>query len=442
MSVTAPPRPPRSSGPGNDRDQPIDREELEAIVEALIEEARQRARRRRRRNGACILLAVLAGGGLYFGLDHVGGGTGAAPAAMASAGDAAAAARSGSERWGLPHGPEGGPGNTVAVAPSAPETVYLGTGRGVFRSTNGGRSWTSAGLVPHASTDGSSVPGVTSLLVDPRTPSTVYAGLNSQWDGGKWNGGTTYRRARLQDHGRREDLARPRPDRSACRDQSDRASDRLRSSRWTRRNEPSLEERRRRTQLAAGGQRSSFDISLGARVRPDDAGHRLRRDGPAWDLREQRRRREVARGARLSGVPGRDCDRGRPAPPADRLRRNRPWSDQEPRRRPQLAHCERGDGGTRPGPRLHAGDCAPRRQSRLTDRVCDAPTAPVSSRAATVATAGPRRTRASSRTAAGRTLSHSTRRRRGSSTRPIGFAACSRASTAVHGGTRRTKVSV
>ena len=186
MSVTAPPRPPRPSGP-------IDRDELEALVEALIEEARRRARRRRRRNGACILLAVLAGGGLYFGLDHVGGGTtGAAPA---SAGNGAAAARSGGGRWGRPHGPEGGPGNTVAVAPSAPETVYLGTGRGVFRSTNGGRSWTSAGLVPQASTDGSSVPGVTSLLVDPRMPSTAYAGLNSRWDGGKWNGGTTYRRA-------------------------------------------------------------------------------------------------------------------------------------------------------------------------------------------------------------------------------------------------------
>jgi predicted Zn-dependent protease len=41
MSVTAPPRPPRPS-------DPVDREELEALVEALIEEARQRARRRRR----------------------------------------------------------------------------------------------------------------------------------------------------------------------------------------------------------------------------------------------------------------------------------------------------------------------------------------------------------------------------------------------------------
>jgi TolB protein len=40
VTVTAPPRPPR---PGD----PVDREELEALIEALIEEARQRARRRR-----------------------------------------------------------------------------------------------------------------------------------------------------------------------------------------------------------------------------------------------------------------------------------------------------------------------------------------------------------------------------------------------------------
>jgi photosystem II stability/assembly factor-like uncharacterized protein len=186
VSVTAPPRPP---GPGG----LVDRDELEALVEALIEEARRRTQRRRRRNGACFLLALLAGGGLYAGLSHLGGGT--TGAATASAGDAAAAGRSGGTRWGLPHGPQGGPGNTVAVAPSAPDTVYLGTGRGVFRSTNGGRSWTSAGLVQKPTSSGSSVPGVSSLSVDPRTPNIVYAGLNSQWDGGKWNGGTTYRRA-------------------------------------------------------------------------------------------------------------------------------------------------------------------------------------------------------------------------------------------------------
>jgi TolB protein len=49
MAVTAPPRPPRPS-------DPVNRDELEALVEALIEEARQRQRRRRR-----IYWAVAAG---------------------------------------------------------------------------------------------------------------------------------------------------------------------------------------------------------------------------------------------------------------------------------------------------------------------------------------------------------------------------------------------
>lgn len=52
MTVTAPPRPPRPS-------DPIDREELEALVEALIEEARKRAQRRRRRNAAVVTLIAL-----------------------------------------------------------------------------------------------------------------------------------------------------------------------------------------------------------------------------------------------------------------------------------------------------------------------------------------------------------------------------------------------
>jgi len=46
MTVTAPPRPPLPS-------DPVTHEEFEALVEALIEEARHRAQRRRRRNAAC-----------------------------------------------------------------------------------------------------------------------------------------------------------------------------------------------------------------------------------------------------------------------------------------------------------------------------------------------------------------------------------------------------
>jgi hypothetical protein len=57
VTVTAPPRPPRPS-------DPIDREELEALVEALIEEARQRQRRRRRVYWAVAGVATVVGVGL------------------------------------------------------------------------------------------------------------------------------------------------------------------------------------------------------------------------------------------------------------------------------------------------------------------------------------------------------------------------------------------
>src|SRR5262245_10848301 len=85
-------------------------------------------------------------------------------------------------RWGPSHGPEGGPALALAVAPSAPETVYVGTkGGGVFRSTNGGRRWRSGGLALRFP---ATLQGITSLAVDPRSPNTVYAGVNSRWDGG------------------------------------------------------------------------------------------------------------------------------------------------------------------------------------------------------------------------------------------------------------------
>jgi Tol biopolymer transport system component len=55
VTVTAPPRPPRRP---ND---PLTHEEFDALVEAVIEEARQRGRRRRRRNGAIVTLVALVG---------------------------------------------------------------------------------------------------------------------------------------------------------------------------------------------------------------------------------------------------------------------------------------------------------------------------------------------------------------------------------------------
>jgi TolB protein len=76
MTVSAPPRPPRL-------DDPVSREEVEALVEALIEEARQRARRRRRRNGAFVALVALVGVALFAVLGRSAQSQSASPALTA-----------------------------------------------------------------------------------------------------------------------------------------------------------------------------------------------------------------------------------------------------------------------------------------------------------------------------------------------------------------------
>ena len=76
VSVTAPPRPPRQS-------DPVDRDELEALVEALIEEARQRAQRRRRRNAAVVTLVALVGVALFTILERSAQSQTASPALAA-----------------------------------------------------------------------------------------------------------------------------------------------------------------------------------------------------------------------------------------------------------------------------------------------------------------------------------------------------------------------
>jgi hypothetical protein len=59
MTLTAPPRPPRRPS------DPVTHGELDALVEAVIEEARQRGRRRRRRNAAVVTLVALVGAALF-----------------------------------------------------------------------------------------------------------------------------------------------------------------------------------------------------------------------------------------------------------------------------------------------------------------------------------------------------------------------------------------
>ena len=60
MTVSAPPRPPSQAPEARDS-KPLEREEIEALVEALIEEARQEQRRRHRRYWALAAFATFVG---------------------------------------------------------------------------------------------------------------------------------------------------------------------------------------------------------------------------------------------------------------------------------------------------------------------------------------------------------------------------------------------
>ena len=59
----------------------------------------------------------------------------------------------------------------LAIDPQTPSTLYAGTGNGVFRSTDGGASWTAvnSGLTSLA---------IDTLAIDPQNPSTVFAGTS------------------------------------------------------------------------------------------------------------------------------------------------------------------------------------------------------------------------------------------------------------------------
>ena len=70
-------------------------------------------------------------------------------------------------------GPPGGDVRALAIDPSNPATLYAGTnGGGVFKSTNGGTSWT----VSNSGLTGFSGAQVLALAIDPSNPATLYAG--------------------------------------------------------------------------------------------------------------------------------------------------------------------------------------------------------------------------------------------------------------------------
>ncbi|MCI0392718.1 MAG: SBBP repeat-containing protein [Acidobacteria bacterium] len=68
-------------------------------------------------------------------------------------------------------------GLDIAIDPATPATIYLGTQRGVFKTVNGGDSWTpiNNGLQPPF---GGQPPRVNRLAIDPVNPSTLYAATN------------------------------------------------------------------------------------------------------------------------------------------------------------------------------------------------------------------------------------------------------------------------
>jgi len=173
VSVTAPPRPPRSS-------DPVTHGEFDALVEALIEEARQRARRRRRKYGAAALLVAAVALAAFIGFGgNGGGGAGAATPARARDAHSPAASAQSPPLAALP--PGAGSPQAFAFDPRRPNIVYVltvshphGTTIGhVYKTTNGGQHWRAT------ATRGAGWTGdVQSLVADPQHPGTLYAGTD------------------------------------------------------------------------------------------------------------------------------------------------------------------------------------------------------------------------------------------------------------------------
>jgi photosystem II stability/assembly factor-like uncharacterized protein len=230
VTVTTPPR-----GPEIEQDR--DLEQRVADLEALIEEARQRARRRRLRNGTAFAVAAAAGVAGLIGLNGSGGGDTSTASLAHSASSPGAAAKTGSPSLGAlpvssgyldsfafdPRNPQivyvltappgrvsktadggahwqatsgrgwQGANEAMAVDPRHPGTLYVGTGAAVYKTLDGGRRWRSSNrglLAPPTDRPDFIEEGkgrVTALAVDPTETNTVYAGsdhISKSVDGG------------------------------------------------------------------------------------------------------------------------------------------------------------------------------------------------------------------------------------------------------------------
>ncbi len=114
---------------------------------------------------------------------------------------------------------KGQPVHALVQAPSDPHTLFAGTLQGVFRSSDGGATWTQI-----SPPDSHEIHEIESLAVDPRDPDIVYAGTwHLPWkttDGGKtWHNNKQglivdsdvffdHRRSRAHTHGLLERMQR------------------------------------------------------------------------------------------------------------------------------------------------------------------------------------------------------------------------------------------
>ncbi|MHB8106816.1 MAG: stalk domain-containing protein [Candidatus Cryosericum sp.] len=74
-----------------------------------------------------------------------------------------------------------------AINPKSPSTMFAGGNEGLFRTVDGGTTWTACGTIPAQSTQ----PGVSSIAIDPLTPTTLYVStgygvFRSVNNGGSW----------------------------------------------------------------------------------------------------------------------------------------------------------------------------------------------------------------------------------------------------------------
>lgn len=92
-------------------------------------------------------------------------------------------AKASSPKW---IGPYGGSVVSIAVDPNQSNIVYAGSwGGGVFKSVNGGKTWSFAG-------EGLGVLYIDSLAVDPEVSTTVYAGTHGGGVYKSTNGGVSW----------------------------------------------------------------------------------------------------------------------------------------------------------------------------------------------------------------------------------------------------------